>query len=128
MLALEADVPPADSLSVDAEAAGNEARFINDYRGIAPAGPNVVFARTRLAVADGPRDDHERARPPGEARPREDHVGAGGRDSAVVVDESRLVPGRERVECQLAVLAEIDHADRQASAGSADLQPSDSVV
>ena len=47
---------------------------------------------------------------------------------AVVVDESRLVPGRERVECQLAVLAEIDHADRQASAGSADLQPSGSVV
>ena len=49
VLALEPDVPPADSLSVDAEAAGNEARFINDYRGIAPAGPNVVFARTRLA-------------------------------------------------------------------------------
>ena len=48
VLALEPDVPPADSLSVDAEAAGNEARFINDFSGLAAA-PNVAFIPYRKA-------------------------------------------------------------------------------
>ncbi|EHY54422.1 hypothetical protein HRR83_007995 [Exophiala dermatitidis] len=40
-------------LAIDASKCGNEARFINDYRGIRPAGPNAEF-RDCLVQVGGP--------------------------------------------------------------------------
>lgn len=40
-------------LSIDASQRGNEARFINDFRGIRPEGPNAEFRDCLLEVAKG---------------------------------------------------------------------------
>ncbi|KIW95734.1 uncharacterized protein Z519_04319 [Cladophialophora bantiana CBS 173.52] len=40
-------------LSIDASKRGNEARFINDYRGIRPEGPNAEFKDCLLEVTKG---------------------------------------------------------------------------
>lgn len=42
VVALEADVPHAESPSLDASDRGNELRFVNDFRGVAAA-PNADF-------------------------------------------------------------------------------------
>ena len=42
VVALQSDLPHSESLSLDAETAGNELRFVNDYRGIG-ASANVCF-------------------------------------------------------------------------------------
>jgi SET domain-containing protein len=44
-------------ISVDAAKAGNEARFINDYRGISDKGPNAEFQEVWVATGNG---SHER--------------------------------------------------------------------
>ena len=40
-------------LAIDAKKAGNEARFINDYRGVSPSGPNAQFQDCRVDVGNG---------------------------------------------------------------------------
>ncbi|EXJ93892.1 hypothetical protein A1O1_02285 [Capronia coronata CBS 617.96] len=41
-------------LAIDASKCGNEARFINDYRGIRPAGPNAEFRDCLVQVGPAP--------------------------------------------------------------------------
>ena len=50
VVALESDVPHAESLSLDAADAGNELRFVNDFRGVGEA-PNVSFQQATIRSA-----------------------------------------------------------------------------
>ncbi|OCK76307.1 hypothetical protein K432DRAFT_306640 [Lepidopterella palustris CBS 459.81] len=40
-------------IGVDATKMGNEARFINDYRGVGPSGPNAEFRETWVDIGNG---------------------------------------------------------------------------
>lgn len=47
VLALQSDLPQTEALSLDAGDAGNELRFVNDFRGVA-TGANVAFRSTTV--------------------------------------------------------------------------------